>query len=178
MTIPTTNFGRWICALAVRAVKRHNTEKNNFFINLNLILNLNLYGKYTKNDGIPLENEKPLLNDMMNQASTYIDTKKTGATFYFGHDMNLMRLVSLLGIDGYCGSVSEPADFYKVFSDFKIAPMAGNIQLTFYRHGSSDDILVKFMLNEKECNIPIDSNIRPYYHWTDVKSYMKRICSK
>lgn len=135
-------------------------------------------GKYTKNDGIPLENEKPLLNDMMNQASTYIDTKKTGATFYFGHDMNLMRLVSLLGIDGYCGSVSEPADFYKVFSDFKIAPMAGNIQLTFYRHGSSDDILVKFMLNEKECNIPIDSNIRPYYHWTDVKSYMKRICSK
>ena len=35
-------------------------------------------------------------------------------------------------------------------SDFKIVPMAANVQLIFFSKKGSDDILVKFMLNEKE----------------------------
>lgn len=133
-------------------------------------------GNYEKNGGIPFENEKPLLNDMMTRASAYIKGGKTGATFYFGHDMNLMRLLSLIRAEGLCGKTSDPADIYKIWSDFKIAPMAGNFQMIFFRNPGSSDVLVKFMLNERECRIPINSDMLPYYHWQDVSTYMRKIC--
>jgi hypothetical protein len=49
--------------------------------------------------------------------------------------------------------------------------MAGNIQLVFYRKDGSDDILVKFLLNENETSIPVKTDCAPYYHWSDVKRY-------
>ena len=35
----------------------------------------------------------------------------------------------------------------------------------------SDDILVKFLLNENETSIPIKTDCAPYYHWSDVKRF-------
>lgn len=131
-------------------------------------------GLYDKNYGIPLDNEKPLLRDIVKQASTYIRDKKCGATFYFGHDMNLMRLTALMKLEACEGQSGDIADFYKVWSDFKIAPMAANLQLVFYRNPSTDDILVKFMLNEQERRLPITSDQSPYYHWNDVVTYLNK----
>ena len=49
--------------------------------------------------------------------------------------------------------------------------MASNIQLVFFRKEGSDDILVKFMLQEEEKHIPVETDIWPFYHWKDVKEY-------
>ncbi len=60
-----------------------------------------------------------------------------------------------------------------------MVPMAGNIQMIFYRkNGSSspDDVLVKVLLNEREATLPVDSDLKPYYRWSDVRDYyLKKI---
>ena len=53
--------------------------------------------------------------------------------------------------------------------------MAGNIQLIFFRKQGSDDILVKFLMNENETSIPITTDCFPYYHWKDVESYYRNM---
>jgi hypothetical protein len=53
--------------------------------------------------------------------------------------------------------------------------MAGNIQLIFFRKQGSDDILVKFLMNENETSIPIDTDLYPFYHWSDVSRYYRKM---
>ena len=45
--------------------------------------------------------------------------------------------------------------------------------MIFFRKDKSDDILVKFMLNEKEVSIPLESDVKPYYHWKDVEKFYR-----
>ena len=52
--------------------------------------------------------------------------------------------------------------------------MAGNIQIVFFRN-KSGDVLVKFMLNEREVKVPVTTDCAPFYHWKDVKDYYNSI---
>lgn len=125
-----------------------------------------------QNGGIMMGNAKPLLKNILDSANEVIKGNGKGATFRFGHDGNLMPLAALLHLEDCYASVSEPSEFYKAWSDFKIVPMAGNVQMIFFKKKNSDDILVKFLLQEKETLIPpIKSDILPYYHWKDVEAY-------
>ena len=36
---------------------------------------------------------------------------------------------------------------------------------------NSMDILVKALLNERECTLPIPTNQHPYYKWSDLRQY-------
>ena len=58
--------------------------------------------------------------------------------------------------------------------------MAGNIQLIFYQKekGNSDDVLVKFLLNEQEATIPIKTDHFPFYKWGEVKRFYTDILSQ
>lgn len=70
------------------------------------------------------------------------------------------------------GKATDIENLYKTISVDKIIPMAANIQMIFYRKEGSEDVLVKFLLNENETSLPaVKTDIAPYYHWTDVKSY-------
>lgn len=139
------------------------------------------YGNYVSsansalNRGVNFSNAKPLLKNILESAEEYISCGRNGATLRFAHDGNLIPLTLLLHLEGCYESVSEPADFYKAWSNFKVSPMAANIQLVFYRKkGSkdSDDILVKFLLNEKETLVPpVQSDVLPYYRWKDIKEF-------
>ena len=53
--------------------------------------------------------------------------------------------------------------------------MACNVQLIFFRDPKhpDKDVLVKFMLNEEEKRIPVDTDIFPFYRWEDVKRYYR-----
>ena len=67
--------------------------------------------------------------------------------------------------------------------DYKIFPMASNIQMVFYRpttpNAKGEDVLVKFLLNEEEANVPDLKAVKgPYYKWTDVKAYWENKLSK
>ena len=126
------------------------------------------------NKGIMFENCKPLLKNIIDTAEKIIKNGGKGATLRFAHDGNIIPLAMLLHLKDCYNSVSESQNFYSAWSDFKVAPMGGNIQIIFFRNknNSKDDILVKFLMHEKETLVPpIKTNLAPYYKWSDVKEY-------
>jgi hypothetical protein len=125
--------------------------------------------------GIMLENAKPSLQHIVDSADKYIKKKQHGATLRFAHDGNVIPLAALMHINNCAVAVAEPSSFYKHWSDFKIVPMAGNIQLIFYS-APHKNILVKCLLNEEEAKFPIETTHFPYYKWKDLKAFfLKRI---
>ena len=69
-------------------------------------------------------------------------------------------------------------NLHNTFALFRLIPMAGNVQLIFFRKQGSDDILVKFLMNENETSVPIDTDCYPFYHWKDVSAYYRNILNK
>ncbi|MDD2961585.1 MAG: histidine-type phosphatase [Muribaculaceae bacterium] len=133
-------------------------------------------GNYAGNKGLLLANACPALKNIISSADEVIATGGNGGTFRFAHDGNLIPLTGLMRLKDCYNSVENPYDFYKHFSDFKIAPMAGNIQIVFFRNKkNANDIVVKFLHNEKETSIPVKTDIYPYYKWSDVKEYYNEI---
>ncbi|MDE6295690.1 MAG: histidine-type phosphatase, partial [Muribaculaceae bacterium] len=130
-------------------------------------------GNYAGNRGLLVDNAKPLMRNVIESAEAAIASEEPTVTLRFGHDGNLIPYAALLQLDGCYASVDNPDDFYKVFSDFKIAPMAGNIQLIFFRNDEGD-VLVKFLHNEVETSIPVKTDIWPFYHWSDVKRHLQQ----
>ena len=59
------------------------------------------------------------------------------------------------------------------WANYRIFPMASNIQLIFYRpkKGKDGDVLVKALLNEREVALPGNPVTGPYYKWADLKAY-------
>lgn len=126
--------------------------------------------------GIMMDNAKPLLRSIIDSAEQIINRNGKGADLRFAHDGNIISLAMLLHLDGTYNSVSDPENFYKAWCDFKVAPMAGNIQIIFFRKKDSNDILVKFLHNEQEMNIPpVKTDLFPYYYWKDIAQYYRAL---
>lgn len=94
---------------------------------------------------------------------------KTAATLRFGHDGDLHPLLCFLDIEGAnAGSAEEVGEKAR---DFELVRTGSNLQLVFYRNAKGV-ILVKPMLNEKECAI---ADLKPfeghYYLWKDVRKF-------
>ena len=140
------------------------------------IVNYGFYvrdSNYPGNQGLVLGNTKALLRNIIESADSAIAQGGNSATLRFGHDGNLIPLAGMLQLKDTYNQEWDPAKFYTAFSDFKIAPMAGNIQMVFFRNPKKPDadILVKFMLNERETSIPVDTDIYPFYRWEDVRRF-------
>ena len=93
------------------------------------------------------------------------------ADLRFGHDGNLMTFVSLLQFEGCDVVESDPEKIAQAWPLYRITPMAANIQLVFFRRPDGGDVLVKFLFNERESRIRLESDLAPYYRWDDVKRY-------
>ena len=115
--------------------------------------------------------QKEVRDSIVQFADQAIDSGEPSLSLRFSHDSSVLPLAYLMGIKETMGATSDLEHLYKHISLDKIIPMAGNIQLVFYRKDGSDDILVKFLLNENETSIPVKTDVAPYYHWKDVKSY-------
>ena len=95
-------------------------------------------------------------------------------TLRFSHDSSVLPLAYILGLKEAVGAKADLTDLYKHISIDKIIPMAANIQMVFYRKEASDDVLVKFLLNENETTLPaLKSKTAPYYRWSEVKQSLK-----
>ena len=116
-----------------------------------------------------------LLRNFLATADTIVGQKDFhGATLRFGHEVCVMPLAALMQL-GSCYPevpVERIDTLDRVWANFRIFPMASNIQLVFYRpkKGKPGDILVKAMLNEHEQTLPLTPVSGPYYRWDDVKA--------
>lgn len=136
-------------------------------------------GNSALNGGVMMNTSKVLLKNILDSADEIIKSEGNGATLRFGHDGNVIPLTMILHLENCYNSVSEPTEFYKAWSDFKVVPMAANVQIIFFKKKGSDDILVKFLHNEKETTIPpVKSDILPYYHWKDIKAFYSSLLNK
>ena len=125
----------------------------------------------------PLAGEKVLegaavatLRQIIERADDAIAKRDCAADLRFSHDSHLVPLSTTLQLDGCRAKVTDPAQVASVWANYRISPMAGNIQLIFYRNRKGE-VLVKFMLNEDEVGIPAVTDRYPYYRWEDVKAY-------
>lgn len=127
------------------------------------------YSPYTGNE--QPYSQRNLLRDIIEKADSCIALAHPGATLRYGHDTMVTPLVCLLNLNGYGEEIKEPEKIATQWFDYKITPMATNLQFVFYRKAKSDDILVKVLLNEDEATLPVKSDVAPYYHWNDFKAY-------
>ena len=117
----------------------------------------------------------PLLKNILDEADLMIASGKSGVRLRFGHDSVVLHLSFILGVQEALGGIDDMEDLHNHFSIFRLIPMAGNVQLIFFRKQDSDDILVKFLMNENETSIPIATDSYPFYHWKDVSAYYRNM---
>ena len=136
------------------------------------------YGPAPQTGGAMPFSQKNLLRNIIETADT---VSQTQATLRFGHEVCVMPLACLLELDN-CGiAVDNLDELDKYWRNYRIFPMACNIQLIFYRPKkslntkssilNSKDILVKALLNERECRLPIETDQHPYYDWNKLRQY-------
>ena len=138
------------------------------------------YGAAPQTGGIMQFNQADLLHNIIETTDTIMASKtfKNGATLRFGHEVCVMPLACLLELDS-CGRQVQDLDHLEDYwVNYRIYPMACNIQLVFYRSKKQKDapILVKALLNEKEATLPVPTDQYPYYKWEDLRAYyVKRL---
>ena len=138
--------------------------------------NINWYissGPAPQNGGMQPFSQRNLLKNIMHQADSCLQLKRPGATLRFGHETIVLPLVCLLGINGHDKQISSIDKLEQEgWINYRIFPMAANVQLVFYRRSENDkDVLVKVLLNEQEATLPLPTKHAPYYRWSDFKNY-------
>lgn len=113
-----------------------------------------------------------LLRNIIDTADTIMAHGGDAATLRFGHDGILLPLAVLMHLDNCAFEAKNMDDLAKNWRSYKMFPMASNIQIIFFKtKKTSDPVLVKIMLNENECKVPVESFNSVYYKWDDLKNY-------
>ena len=136
------------------------------------------YGPAPQTGGAMPFSQKNLLRNIIETADTVTQTQ---ATLRFGHEVCVLPLACLLELNDCNTAVDDLNQLDQYWRNYRIFPMACNIQLIFYRpkkmvNGqcsmvNAKDILVKALLNERECTLPIKTNQYPYYNWQELRQY-------
>ena len=115
-----------------------------------------VHGDIIQNQGIPARSAISLWNRIEADAEAAIASGNVGADLRFGHDSNLYRLLSLMGLKlrgEQCNYMDE------------ILPMAANLQMIFYKNAQGD-VLVQLLHNEKSTG---------FISWTELR---QRVASR
>lgn len=115
--------------------------------------------------------QRNLLRNMIESTDTAAVSATPSANLRYGHDGILINLITLLDLNGLgreFASIEEAEE--AGLRSYDLIPMAGNVQLVFYRNDAGD-ILVKALLNEREATLPGTPVSGPYYKWSDLREY-------
>ena len=131
------------------------------------------YGGCTLNGGTQPYSQRNLLQKLINDADSCMNLKTPSVQLRFGHDNVILPLACLMDINHWGLATNRLGTLEKKgWSNYRIAPMAANIQLIFYRSNPDDkDVLVKVLHNEEEATLPLPDDLAPYYRWADFRSY-------
>ena len=132
------------------------------------------YGHCTLNGGKKPYSQSHLLRRMIADADSCLALDHPGATLRFGHEVCVLPLVCLMGINGYDLKTDDFGSLErKGWVNYRIFPMGSNVQLVFFRKDKADkDILLKVLLNENEATLPVKTDCAPLYRWRDVRQYL------
>ena len=130
------------------------------------------YGNTPISGNLQPYSQRFLLRQIIEDADRHIRESRTGVTLRFGSETALLPLCCLLDVNG-CGLSTNRLESLgrKRWVDYRLIPMAANIQLVFYRKETGGDVLFKVLLNENEATLPLRTLNPPYYHWDDFKTY-------
>lgn len=117
----------------------------------------------------------PLLMNFLNEADLAVASGKPSVRLRFGHDSVVLPFSFIMGFKEAIHGTDDMENLHNQFAIFRLIPMAGNIQWIFFRKQGSDDVLVKFLMNENETSIPIETDCYPFYHWKDVSAYYRNM---
>ena len=141
------------------------------------VFNFNFFAcnsSYAAADGQLTGNARNLVHDIVAKADRCIADGGHGADFRFGHDGNIIPLTALMRLTNCYTDEMRPERLASVWSDFKISPMASNLQMVFFRNNSGD-VLVKILLNETEIAVDMPTDTFPYYRWSDLREYLMKL---
>ncbi len=132
------------------------------------------YGHCPLNGGKQPYSQSHLLRRMIADADSCLALDHPGATLRFGHEVCVLPLVCLMGINGYDLKTDDFDSLErKGWVNYRIFPMGSNVQLVFFRKNKADkDILLKVLLNENEATLPVKTDCTPFYRWRDVRQYL------
>jgi len=143
---------------------------------------------------------KPTLQNILDEADAAIaiDTMNAktaknstqapiAATLRFGHDAALLPLAALMQLPIADAQVMNLSKLHEQWNDFRIIPMAANLQMVFYK-AAGKPILVKILYNEVEQTPRIELELQhpehknvviaphgPYYYWDDIRAFYRAI---
>lgn len=131
------------------------------------------YGNSPLSGGQQCFSQRNLLRKIISEADSCLALPHPGATLRFGHDTMVLPLTCLLNINGNGISVDLDEAEKKGWANYKIAPMATNIQFIFYHKNDQDkDPIFKVLHCEDEAVLP---DLKPvqghYYKWSDFKAF-------
>jgi len=92
---------------------------------------------------------------------------------HFGHDTNLIRLLALMGVEGCDRMESQPERYCTAWQDFRVSPMAANLQIVLFRNGAGR-VLALVRHNEQNAKLPLPyaKDGAPFYEWTAMRDYL------
>ena len=91
------------------------------------------------------------------------------ADLRFGHDYPFIAMCSAMGLEGIGQRLRADEINLKWFGS-NYTPFAANLQIIFYKNKKGGDVLVKFLVNERETALMgVEPVTGPYYRWTDVR---------
>ena len=126
-------------------------------------------------DGIQVKIAAPLLLSFLESTEEYIQSSKVIAQLRFGHAETVAPFAAILGISGASESVAGNTvkSYQKGWLCENIIPLSANIQWILYKNKSTQDYIVKLMLNEKEVSINglKDVGTPYYYSWESVRDF-------
>lgn len=121
------------------------------------------------------ESVKPLLKEMIERADEMLESGIVTADLRFGHDTDLLRLISLIDVDGLGVELEYAELAAEKWRNFEISPMGGNFQLIFYRNGEGN-VVVMPRLNEAPVKISDVPEAYPgYYDWEILRNYLSSL---
>ena len=106
----------------------------------------------------------PLLKNFLDEAHAMVNLGKSGIRLRFGHDSVLLPFSFILGVQEATNTTDDMENLHNTFALFRLIPMAGNVQWVFFRKPGSDDVLVKFLMNENETSVPIPTDCQRLLH--------------
>lgn len=136
------------------------------------------YGNSPLSGGVQAYSQRNLVKKIISEADSCLALPHPGATLRYGHDTMVMPLNCLLNINGYGKQMSLEELENSSWLNYRIFPMACNVQFIFYHKNDQDkDVIFKILQNEDEAELP---DLKPvqgcYYKWSDFKEFfLKKI---